>query len=302
MALSRVQRTRPTWYLEVALLVGGYVGFGLVRAAIDRGEPAATSNARLVQDLERAVHIAVEYPLNHALLAHPVPLYLTGYFYRLCLIAVPVTLLWLYVRRPARYRDLRTVLVVMTLLDLPLVWLFSEAPPRFAQNGIVDYVATYDILFGATLRDPRAGLNLLAAMPSMHVAWTTWCAWAAWSVLRQRRPRAAWFAWLYPLLTAFVVLATGHHYVLDVLAGLALVAITIPLSTRIARPRRAGRPRVRRRPWSRTSGAFANFSIRPGSGGSPPPSSSTTGAGTASSCRPNASTRSRFQRLADEGT
>jgi membrane-associated phospholipid phosphatase len=73
-------------------------------------------------------------------------------------------------------------------------------------------------------------LNLLAAMPSMHVAWTTWCAYAVWSVLRRRWPRGAWSAWLLPSLTAFDVLATGHHYVLDILAGFVVVAIAIRLT------------------------------------------------------------------------
>ena len=212
------------------LLIGGYVAFGLVRAGIDRGEPSATNNAVLVQRLERALHIAAEYPLNHAILAHPVALYVTGYFYRLCLIAVPAVLVWLWVAWPARYRYLRTVLVVTTLIDLPLVWLFPESPPRFALTGIVDYVATYDILDGASMRDPHSGLNLLAAMPSMHIAWTTWCAFAAFSVLRQPSPRAAWLVWLFPLATALVVLVTGEHYVLDIVGGVAVVAVAVRLT------------------------------------------------------------------------
>jgi membrane-associated phospholipid phosphatase len=231
MHSSCLPRERPKWYLEVVALAGGYFLFGLARAAIDRGNPVATSNAALVQRLERVLHLAVEYPVNHAILSHPFAIYLTGYFYRLCLIAVPAILVWLYVSRPTRYRQLRSVLVLVTLLDLPLVWLYPEAPPRFALNGVVDYMATYDILYGAASREPGAGVNLLAAMPSTHIAWTTWCAYAVWSVLRPQHPRAAWLAWLCPLLTAFVVLATGHHYVLDILAGVAVVAVAIQRQT-----------------------------------------------------------------------
>jgi hypothetical protein len=224
MSLLRLKHKRPAWYLEAVLLIGGYFAFGLARAALDRGDPAATSNALLVQSWEQTLRIAVEYPLNHAMLAHPAAIHLTGYFYRLCVLAVPAVLIWLYVAWPERYRHLRTVLVVTMLLDLPLVWLIPESPPRFALNGIVDYMATYDILFAGAARTPRPGVNLLAAMPSMHIAWTTWCAYAAWSVLRKH------VVWLFPVLTAFVVLATGHHYVLDVVAGMALVAIAIRLT------------------------------------------------------------------------
>lgn len=235
MSLLRLQRKRPTWYLEVPLLIGGYLAFGLVRALVDRGDPAATNNALFVQRLEQKLQISVEYPLNHAMLAHPAVIYLTGYFYRLCVLAVPAILIWLYVSRSEHYRRLRTVLVVMMLLDLVIVWLIPEAPPRFAQNGIVDYMATHDILGAAASRTPHWTVNLLAAMPSMHIAWTTWCAYAAWSVLRQRSPLGAWLVWLFPGLTAFVILATGHHYVLDILAGTALVAITIQLTKWLVR-------------------------------------------------------------------
>jgi membrane-associated phospholipid phosphatase len=223
------QAARPAWYLEAAVLGVGYVGFGLARAAVDHGNPAATSNALLVQQLERALHIAIEQPLNQAMLTRPAAMVVTGYSYRLCLLTVPIVLIWLYVRRPERYRQLRTVLVVTTLLDLPLVWLFPESPPRFAQPGIVDYIATNDILFGAASRTPSSGVNLLAAMPSMHVAWMTWCGYALWSSLRERRPRAALLAWLPALLIAVVVLVSGHHYVLDVLAGAAVVAAAVRL-------------------------------------------------------------------------
>ena len=220
-------RERPAWYLELPLLIGGYLLFGVARAGLDRGDPTATRDAVLVHSVEQMLHIAVESSLNTGSLEYPLVIYSTGYFYRLCLIAVPAVLIWLYLRWPARYRCLRTVLVVTTLLDLPLVWLFPESPPRFSLDGIVDYVATYDIVGGAGLREARSGVNLLAAMPSMHVAWTTWCAYAVWSVLRRRRPTTAWLAWLYPVLTSLVVLATGHHYVLDIAAGIALVAVAV---------------------------------------------------------------------------
>lgn len=145
------------WYAEAAMLVGGYLAFGLLRAAVDGGASAATHLATLVQALERKIGIAVEYPLNHAMLPHPVLIYLTGYFYRLYLLAVPVILIWLWVRRPERYRRRRTVLVITALIDLPLVRLFPESPPRFAQDDIIDDIATRNILGGASMAAPHSG-------------------------------------------------------------------------------------------------------------------------------------------------
>jgi membrane-associated phospholipid phosphatase len=235
------RRRRPRSYVELVLLAGGYLLFGLARAAVDRGDPAATDNALRVQRTEQVLHLAVESSLNGAMLTQPFLMSATGYFYRLCLLAVPATLAWLYLSSPVAYRRWRTVLVAVTLLDLPLVWLFPLSPPRFALPGIVDYIAGRDILGGAASAVPRSGVNLLAAMPSMHVAWTTWCALALWSTLRQRHPRAAWMVWLLPAATALVVLVTGNHYLLDVIAGVALVGVTAALF----RPSRFRVPRGR---------------------------------------------------------
>ncbi len=234
--LTQSRPRRPHWYLEFPLLVGGYLLFGLARAGVDRGDPAATSNARVLQRAEQTLHLAVENAFNEAALQQPLLVYASGYFYRLCLLGVPLTLVWLYVASPADYRRWRTVLVVVTLLDLPLVWLPPVSPPRFALPGIVDYIAGADILGGAAAAVPRSGVNLLAAMPSMHIAWTTWCALAQWSTLRGRHPRVAWLVWLFPTATAVVVLATGSHYVLDVVAGAALSGVVAAVLPRVVRP------------------------------------------------------------------
>jgi hypothetical protein len=51
-----------------------------------------------------------------------------------------------------------------------------------------------------------------------------WCAYAVWSALRGTHPRLALLPWLYPLVMAAVVIATGNHYVLDI-AGSAVLLI-----------------------------------------------------------------------------
>src|SRR5262249_21298251 len=61
-------------------------------------------------------------------------------------------------------------------------------------------------------------VNEYAAFPSLHVAWAAWCAWALSLALPGRWRR---LVWLYPALTSLVVVGTGNHYVLDVVAGLA---------------------------------------------------------------------------------
>ena len=61
-------------------------------------------------------------------------------------------------------------------------------------------------------------------MPSLHIAWALWCTVAVWQLTR--RPLLRALGVVYPCLTAFAVLATGNHYLLDVLAGAALTAVS----------------------------------------------------------------------------
>jgi membrane-associated phospholipid phosphatase len=67
--------------------------------------------------------------------------------------------------------------------------------------------------------------NQLAAMPSLHIAWAAWCTLALWQISRRRWVRV--LAVLYPCLTAFAVLATGNHFLLDILAGLLALALAV---------------------------------------------------------------------------
>ena len=87
--------------------------------------------------------------------------------------------------------------------------------------------------------------NQLAAMPSLHIAWAAWCALALWQISRRRWVRV--LAVLYPCLTTFAVLATGNHFLLDILAGLAALALALAVLA-VAAPARiaAGRRRLAR--------------------------------------------------------
>ena len=126
-----------------------------------------------------------------------------------------------------------------------LLWAVPESPPRFALPGVIDIVARYDIL-GHASRDTGNGQNHYSAMPSLHVGLSLWCAYTVWSVLRAGHPRLALLSWMFPLLMAADVLATGNHYVLDVAGSIVLLAASIVAAStwgRLAERRRQARPR-----------------------------------------------------------
>ncbi len=77
-------------------------------------------------------------------------------------------------------------------------------------------------------------------MPSLHIAWAVWCTLAVWRATR-RWARA--LASVYPLATAFAVLATGNHFLLDMLAGLLAFAASVAIVelSEAALERRRGR-------------------------------------------------------------
>ena len=72
-------------------------------------------------------------------------------------------------------------------------------------------------------------------MPSLHLAWACWCGLVLWRLSSRRIVRA--LAVLYPCVTTVVVLATGNHFLFDVLGGMAAIALCVWLVERAPRPR-----------------------------------------------------------------
>jgi membrane-associated phospholipid phosphatase len=143
-----------------------------------------------------------------------------------------LVLAWLVFRHPAHYARARTALVVTTALGFLCFWLFPVAPPRLlpARFAIIDTLVAPDGSghFDSTLIN-SAG-DKYASMPSLHVAWAVWCALALYPVARHWALRA--LAVAYPLVTTLVVVATGNHFFLDVIAGTVLACVTWAIVTR----------------------------------------------------------------------
>ena len=65
--------------------------------------------------------------------------------------------------------------------------------------------------------------NQYAAMPSLHIGWSTWCAIAVWPLLQRRRTKVA--VLVYPLATWFCIVITGNHYWIDGVGGLLVLGV-----------------------------------------------------------------------------
>lgn len=195
---------------------------------------AAASHALLVVSAEQALGLFREHAVQAAVIGSDTVTDAFNAYYGGTHFLVPALVLgWLLLRHPAHYARARTALAVLTGLAFACFWLFPVAPPRLlpARFGIVDTLVAPDGSghFDSTLIN-TAG-DRYASMPSLHVAWAVWCALALYPVARHWALRALTAG--YPLLTALVVVATGNHYFLDVIAGALLACVTWAAVTRI---------------------------------------------------------------------
>ena len=227
-ALRRVTRRRdgraPLW-IELAIIVWLFWLYDVINDLAPLRHALALANGRSLLQFERSLGIDPELTLNRWLAGHATLASFASYYYFFAhAVGTFAVLVWLWWWRPNRYIALRTALVIINLVAFVVFWRYPLAPPRsFPALGFLDVIARSHALVswhsGVLTRDA----DQFAAMPSLHVAWALWSATAVWQCTRRVAIRA--LAAVYPLLTAFIVLGTGNHYLLDVLAGAATAAL-----------------------------------------------------------------------------
>ena len=228
--------TRPRAGRELALLAALYVAYSASRLLAHPGAGEATRNARDLLHLERVLHLDVEGWLNDGLSALPTLPLVASYWYSLLhYVVTPAVLVWVYRSHPGRYRVARNTLVAGSALGIVGFTLLPMAPPRMLP-GYVDTLASTagSGWWGSDASAPRGlgGLtNELAAMPSLHVGWAVWVAGVVLVCTRDRWARAVAVA--YPVLTTVVVVATANHYLLDAVAGVAVMAAGAAVAARL---------------------------------------------------------------------
>ena len=237
-------RSRVSWWRELALLAALYGVYMLARALVGVHPAAAMDRGRWLLDLEATARIDIERPLNSVVHAVPVLAVLADYIYAsLHYLVTPIVLVWLAVRHRDGYRRGRNALLIATALGLVGFWLLPTAPPRLLDAGaFLDTMAVFSDWgwWGEAASAPRGmeGMsNQYAALPSLHVGWALWCALQVRSNTSSRVLRR--WAWTYPALITLVVMATANHYLLDAVAGAAVVLVGHHVAGRLAARRRA---------------------------------------------------------------
>jgi membrane-associated phospholipid phosphatase len=213
---------------ELVLVVGLYAAYSATRLAATGAWDVAADHARTILDLERAMNLDIELAVNTWVSTQPWLEVATSYWYESMHYLVTLTLLVvLFFRRPLLYRPARTALLAATFVALAGYVFLPTAPPRLL-GAYVDTVsesaaqgwwpsAAEQAAMGAS-----SVTNQVAAMPSMHVGWAMWVSLVLATLTRRWWLKA--LAGSYVLATTFVVVVTANHWVLDAVAGAAIVA------------------------------------------------------------------------------
>jgi membrane-associated phospholipid phosphatase len=223
------EATRARWWGELLVVAWLAWLYDAVTNLAPTREVIALGHGGSILTFEQSLHIDPELSLNRWLAAHDTLGTIVSYYYDNAHFVITLGLLgWLWWKRADIYRPLRNTLVAINVLGLLVFWRYPVAPPRMlTSSGFSDVVASTNPFGQWHTGSIAADANQFGAMPSLHLAWAAWCSLALWRMSTRRWVRA--LAVLYPLLTTFAVLATGNHYLLDVLAGLATFAVALAL-------------------------------------------------------------------------
>jgi hypothetical protein len=215
---GRAKRSNLLFELSLVAFLGWIYNWLQDLAPLRKGP--ALRHGEAILSFEKRLGLSPERAMDHWLAGRHLLAYMSSDFYDNAIFGVTFCFAaWLWWRRPDIYRPLRNTLVLANLAGFAVFWLYPVAPPRMLP-GFVDVVEKVGGLgsWRSTLIDHA---DQLAAMPSMHLAWAVWCSLVAWRLSSGRwgRALAVAFGASYPLTTTLVVLATGNHYLLDVVAG-----------------------------------------------------------------------------------
>jgi inositol phosphorylceramide synthase catalytic subunit len=165
---------------------------------------------------------------------HPALDLLAGVLY-MSWVPLPFALgMWLYRRRPQLYLRFAFCFFFVSLLGFAMYYLFPAAPPWYVANFGFGFdpnvprspagLVRFDELTGGQFfhKMYARNANVFAAVPSLHSAYPL----VGWLYARQVGYR--WLSWFFGVLSVGIwvtALYTGHHYLIDVLAGIGVALL-----------------------------------------------------------------------------
>ena len=221
--------------LQLGLFLAAYQGYQLVRGLVDGKSDLAFANAASVVDLERSLGTYFEPGLQASLINHDWVISTANWLYLNSHFVVTTSFLaWLYLCRNRNFYFVRNMFMVAMGLALVGYGLFPTAPPRLLPgDAFTDTIASFT---GGAQDSGTASLllNKYAAVPSMHIGFSTMIAGTAFWVVKNPGGRLLWL--LYPLAVLFVIVVTANHYWIDAALGALVAACSALIAHRVLAP------------------------------------------------------------------
>jgi hypothetical protein len=235
--------------------------FGSAYISLETGDTPlrAFRNAERIIQLERAIGLFHEESVQDWFLPFLGFIRFWNTYYGTAHFLVTFAVFWiLFVKRKDVFPQWRNTLASTTALAIIGFSLFPLMPPRLLDSpcpaqggfggaciesryrdegadgirgtdddgsfGFVDTLLEYGgALWTFESTAMKSISNQYAAMPSMHIGWSSWCAFALWPLMRRRWAKIA--VLLYPAATLFCIVVTGNHYWIDGVGGQLALAI-----------------------------------------------------------------------------
>src|SRR3954447_9058082 len=238
--IDRIGRWLPHGYGDAArqlsLFVIAELFYELVRGVADGARMTAMVNGQHVIDFERSTHTFFEPNFQAMFLSHRWIVDFANFMYMNSHFVVTTAfLVWLYLFRNSSFYFVRNMFMVAMGLAVVGYALLPTAPPRMFDE-FTDTITQYaQVNHDSGL--VKVFINPYAAIPSMHVAFSSMIGVTGALIARHRVTRALWC--IYPLLVFWVVVVTGNHFWVDGALGLlvaALAAIAAKLILARVRP------------------------------------------------------------------
>ena len=206
---------------QLAVVVGAFAAYEAARHLMEPNWAQAFANARRIESVEQVLGLAWEQSLQRAFLAIPDLMQALNVFYFVGhFIFTGIFFIWLYRLSCDGFRSFRDAFLIATAISVVVHYLFPTAPPRLAGVGLEDTLLLFS---GIDIGSPTSSAysNPVAAVPSLHAAYALGVGIGVVRYTRSSLVRVA--GAIYPPLVILTIVVTGNHFVLDAVAGIAVL-------------------------------------------------------------------------------
>jgi membrane-associated phospholipid phosphatase len=224
----RLPRGWSDFGLQAAIWFAFLFAYQIARGIADRDPTRAFQNGLRVIGWEERVGNLFELTLQNVAHSSAVLTAAVSWTYwNSEFTVVGLVLLWVYLRRNEHFHRFRNWILAANVVGLLGYVLLPTAPPRmFPTFGWGDTLADFGGLNHGNGFVELAS-NPYAAMPSLHAADALIVGVSLAWIVKRWWAKALWLLW--PAWVSFAVMATGNHFWLDCVAGVAVALLALPI-------------------------------------------------------------------------